>query len=97
MPGPTRIKCPCCAAELEIEAGGASVRAVGVKGKPAAEVDLAAEVARLREAPKEREQAFQRSMDAERSRAKTLDDRFEQLLKKAKDGPVKPWNRDIDL
>jgi hypothetical protein len=44
-----------------------------------------------------REARFKESMDAEREKAKLLERKFKELLKKAKDGPITRTPRDIDL
>ncbi len=45
-----------------------------------------------------REERFRKRLDAQRQHDKTLDKRFEGLLKKAKDGgPPERFTRDIDL
>lgn len=66
--------------------------------RPAAPVtDLAAEVKRLQNAGAEREQAFERSLAAERNREGRMDKKFDELLRRAKQGPAGPPLKDIDL
>jgi len=59
--------------------------------------DLAAEVSRLRAAGAEREQAFQRSLEAERPREERMDRKFDELLRRAKQSPDERPLKDIDL
>jgi hypothetical protein len=44
-----------------------------------------------------REARFKESMETEKEKAKLLERKFKELLKKAKDEPVAPPTRDIDL
>jgi hypothetical protein len=59
--------------------------------------DLAAEVSRLRTAGAEREEAFQRSLEAERTREGRMDRKFDELLRRAKQMPDDQPLKDIDL
>jgi hypothetical protein len=82
---------------LEVDPHSGESRLAGPKGKKPQDVDLGAEIARLRQAPQEREQAFLRSLEHEKDKSKRMTDRFEELLKKAKTDPSQPGPRDIDL
>jgi hypothetical protein len=91
------VTCPCCGADLVIDA---ETRAVlhHAAARPAATItDLAAEVKRLQSAGAEREQAFQRSLAAERSREGQMDKKFDELLRRAKQAPGGKPLKDIDL
>jgi hypothetical protein len=92
------VTCPCCDSTLKIDG---EMRAVishtePVK-KPAIE-DLAAEVEKLKGAAGRREEAFQKSVAANKAQGQLLNRKFDELLKQAKENPdfgKKP--RDIDL
>jgi|SRR6187399_798236 len=91
------VPCPCCKAELVIDLKTRSIlhHAVPVHSPPI--TDFAAEVSRLRSAPAEREQAFQRSLEAERTRETRMDRKFDELLRRAKQSPNDKPLKDTDL
>jgi hypothetical protein len=66
-------------------------------GSAAPITDLAVEVSRLREAGAQREEAFQRSLAAEKTREERMDRKFDELLRRAKQGPAAKPLKDIDL
>jgi hypothetical protein len=69
-----------------------------VPEKPRPIEDLAAEVARLKGAAGRRDEAFQKSFEAEKMHGKVLEKKFDELFKQAKENPDKiPPKRDIDL
>ena len=91
------VQCPCCQAELVIDTKTRTVLHHAVP-KPAAPItDLAAEVSRLRTAGAEREVAFQRSLEAERTREERMDRKFDELLRRARETPGEKPIKDIDL
>lgn len=66
--------------------------------RPRTVQDLEAAVARLKGEAARREEAFQKSFEAERKHGKVLEKKFEELLKQARESPdVTPPKRDIDL
>jgi hypothetical protein len=66
--------------------------------KPRPIEDLAAEVAKLKGAAGRRDEAFQKSFEAEKQHGKVLEKKFDELFKQAKADPDKtPRKRDIDL
>jgi hypothetical protein len=92
------VSCPCCKAELKVDS---QLRAVishrEPEKKPVIE-DLAAEVQKLKGAAGRREEAFQKSFEAEKQQGQVLNRKFDELFKQAKEDPnfgKKP--RDIDL
>ncbi|HEX4136842.1 MAG TPA: hypothetical protein VHY84_19685 [Bryobacteraceae bacterium] len=92
------VNCPCCNSTLKIDVEMRAVisHAEPVK-KPLIE-DLAAEVQKLKGAAGRREEAFQKSVAAEKNQGQLLNRKFDELLKQAKENPdfgKKP--RDIDL
>ena len=91
--------CPCCQAELVIDVKTRSVlhHAAPAPAKATPITDLAAEVSRLRTAGAAREQAFQRSLEAERTREERMDRKFDELLRRAKQAPDDRPVKDIDL
>jgi hypothetical protein len=96
-PGTFTVKCPCCEAELLIDAATRTVMHQVPKAPSAPITDLAAEVRKLQSAGAERENAFQRSLEAERNRESTMDRKFDELLRRAKTSPAAKPLKDIDL
>ena len=69
-----------------------------VPEKPRPIEDLAAEVAKLKGASGRREEAFQKSFEAEKMHGRVLEKKFDELFKQAKADPDKtPPKRDFDL
>jgi len=91
------ISCPCCQAELVIDVQTRTVLHHAPAEQAAPITDLAAEVKRLKNAGAEREQAFQRSLAAERNRGASMDRKFDELLRRAKETPGGKPIKDIDL
>ena len=91
------VQCPCCQAELVIDSGTRSILHHKLPEAPAPITDLAAEVRKLRGAGAEREQIFQRSLEAERTREERMDRKFDELLRRAKESSTGKPLKDIDL
>lgn len=91
------VACPCCQAELVIDIKTKTVLHHQAAAQAAPITDLAAEVTRLRGASAEREAAFQRSLQAERTREERMDRKFDELLRRAKETPAGKPLKDIDL
>jgi hypothetical protein len=92
------VECPCCQAILKIDPETRAVIAHTVPVKRPPIEDLAAEVTKLKGAGARREELFQKQVEAEKSHAKVLEKKFDELLKRAKENPdVTPPKRDIDL
>src|SRR5215218_3319842 len=81
------VACPSCKADLVIDMKTRSVLHHASPSPPPPITDLAAEVVRLRSAGAEREQAFQRSLEAERTREERMDRKFDELLRRARQAP----------
>src|SRR5256885_6790553 len=92
------VQCPCCQATLKIDPETRSVISHKVPEKPKPIEDLAAEVAKLKGASGRREEAFQKSFEAEKIHGKVLEKKFDELFTQAKATPdTTPRKRDIDL
>jgi hypothetical protein len=92
------VSCPCCQSTLKIDPELRVVIAHTEPVKKPAFEDLAAEVEKLKGAAGRREEAFQKSVAAEKNQGQVLNRKFDELLKQAKADPdfgKKP--RDIDL
>ena len=92
------VQCPSCEAMLKIDPETHAVISHKVPEKPRPIEDLAAEVAKLKGAAGRRDEAFQKSFEAEKLHGKVLEKKFDELFKQAKADPDKtPPKRDIDL
>ena len=96
-PGTFSVQCPCCQAELVIDGRTRTVLHHSAAVAAAPITDLAAEVNRLKQAGAQREEAFQRSLEAEKTREERMDRKFDELLRRAKQGPAAKPVKDIDL
>src|SRR3990172_7120189 len=91
------LTCPCCQAKLTIDPELGAVLHHELPPKVASITDLKAAVEELKGEADRREARFKESMGAEKEKAKLLERKFKELLKKAKDEPVSRPIRDIDL
>ncbi len=91
------VTCPCCGARLTLDA---AARVVVSHEAPPATGEKATFDARLKTLDEEKrvaEEKFQESVRAEKSKKDVLEKKFQDLFQKAKEGPVGPVKRDIDL
>lgn len=96
--GVFEVECPCCGAALEIDAETGRVLAHRKPQPSASPADLGEAVKRLRSQENTRDERFRKQVEAERSHTRSLDKRFDGLLKKARtEGPAPRQLRDIDL
>jgi hypothetical protein len=92
------VRCPCCEAILKIDSETRAVISHRIPEKPKPIEDLAAEVAKLKGAAGRRDEAFQKSFEAEKMHGKVLEKKFDELFKQARENPdLTPPKRDIDL
>jgi hypothetical protein len=92
------VSCPCCQSTLKVDSELRAVISHEEPVKPPTIGDFAAAVAKLKGEPGRREEAFQKSFAAEKNQGQVLNQKFDELLKQAKENPEfgkKP--RDIDL
>lgn len=87
MAKPFEIACPCCQAKLTVDAELQAVVTVEEAEKPREISDIEAAMQRFKGESGRREEAFQKSVAAEKKKASLLDRKFDELLKKAKEGP----------
>ncbi len=90
------VTCPCCGAKLTVdrELGVVISHELPPKSGPTQNLDQA--LGALKGAAGRREEAFRQSVEAEKSKGKVLDRKFQEGLKKAKDDPDPPL-RPFDL
>jgi predicted nucleotide-binding protein (sugar kinase/HSP70/actin superfamily) len=92
------VECPCCRATLKVDPETEAVISHTVPEKPHIVEDMATALSRLKGEDARREEAFQKSFQAEKKSKDVLSKKFDELLKQAKEKPdlTRP-TRDIDL
>lgn len=92
------LVCPCCKAELKVDPDTRAVITFKAPEKPRELADIEVGLERLRGAAARREEAFQKSFQAEKMNSQVLNKKFDELFKKAIENPDEPPpKRDIDL
>lgn len=92
------VICPCCQTELKIDPDTRAVITFKVPDKPRELANIEVGLDRLRGAEARREEAFQKSFEAEKMQPQILARKFDELFKKAKETAGEPPpKRDIDL
>jgi hypothetical protein len=92
------VICPCCQAELKIDPETRAVITSKAAEKPRELANIEVGLDRLRGAAARREEAFQKSFEAEKKQPEILARKFDELFKKALENPDEPPpKRDIDL
>jgi len=90
------IECPCCRATLRVDAFLAVVLSHTVpKAPPSLDLDDTARI--LREQRERVEEKFRQSVESERMKDDVLDRKFQDGLRRAREGPVEKPIRDFDL
>ena len=86
-PKPFTLLCPCCQAELTIDAEIQSIITFKEPEKPREIGDIEQAMQIFKGEANRREDAFQKSVQAEKNKATVLDRKFDELLRKAKESP----------
>ena len=84
---PFVLSCPCCHAELTVDPEIESVITFKEPEKPREVSDIEAAMQMFKGEAGRREDAFQRSVQAEKNKANVLDRKFDELLRQAKESP----------
>lgn len=90
------VTCPCCQAKLTIDRELGEILAHEAPPPTRTVSDIGAAFAALRTKSAERDERFRREMESQGQKAKLLDRKFQEGLKKAKDDPDRPI-RPIDI
>ena len=85
---PFTLTCPCCQAELTVDAEIQSVITFKETEKPREVADIETAMQMFKGEAGRREDAFQRSVQAEKNKANVLDRKFDELLRQAKESPA---------
>lgn len=96
MSKPFALTCPCCRAELTVDPDLEAVITFKVLEKPREISDIEAAMQIFKGEAGRREDAFQKSVHAEKNRANILDRKFDELLRQAKENPEEPPKGGID-
>jgi hypothetical protein len=92
------VVCPCCHAALRVDRESGTVLSQKIPEKPPSIDDLGVAARALKGEAAKREEIFQKSFAEHKTRQTTLDKKFDELLKQAKESPdTGPQKRDIDL
>jgi hypothetical protein len=92
------VQCPCCDATLKVDPQTEAVISFKAAVKPRSVEDFSDALARVKGEASRREEAFLKSVEAEKKSKDVLARKFDELLKQAKETPdLKPPTRDIDL
>jgi len=91
------VLCPCCQAKLKIDPALAVVIAHEAPPRAAPDVNLNDAANILDQQAAAREEKFRKSWEAEKKKEDVLSRKFEEALKKAKEGPAEKPLRDVDL
>lgn len=83
------LTCPCCEAKLKVDIVTESVITYEEKKKAPPIEDFAKAIHNLKGEAAKREEAFQRSFQANKNQGEVLNRKFDELLKQAKADPVK--------
>jgi hypothetical protein len=92
------VECPCCQAALKVDPETRAVISYKASEKPRSVEDIDDAYTNWKGEAARREEAFRKSVEAEKMSKDVLSKKFDELLKQAKEKPdVKPPTRDIDL
>ncbi|HUJ39146.1 MAG TPA: hypothetical protein VLW54_01260 [Candidatus Acidoferrales bacterium] len=91
------VECPCCHAKLKVDAELAEVIAHEAPPRVLPDVNLNDADNILQRQAAAREDKFRQSWEAEKKKEDVLTRKFEEALKKAKEGPAEKPLRDFDL
>ena len=91
------VSCPCCHAKLKVDPALAEVIAHEAPPRLAPDVNLNDADNILLKQEAAREEKFRQSWEAEKKKEDVLSRKFEEALKKAKEGPAEKPVRDFDL
>jgi hypothetical protein len=92
------VTCPCCQAELHIDAATSAVIRHKEHVKPPSFADMESAVERFKGEADRRNDAFKKSVEQHKTHHDVLSKKFDEMLKIAKENPDEPPpKRDIDF
>jgi Zn-finger nucleic acid-binding protein len=96
-PAAIEVICPCCHARLKVDAALAVVLSHEPPPRALPDVDLTDAERILDKQAADREEKFRQSWESEKKKEDVLARKFEESLKKAREGPAEKPLRDFDL
>jgi hypothetical protein len=96
-PGTFEVLCPCCQARLKVDPALAVVLSHEAPPRTLPDVDLTDAERILSKQAADREEKFRQSWESEKKKEDVLARKFEENLKKAREGPAEKPLRDFDL
>jgi hypothetical protein len=91
------VECPCCGAQLSIDAKLNKVLSFSAPPPKRNALDLGQAAALLKEQAARREAIFNQSSEDMKIQSQLLERKFEAALEKSKEEPIQKPMRDIDL
>lgn len=91
------VTCPCCGATLTVDPSLPAVLDHKLPSKPHVVAKMEDVPKLVKEEASRRDEKYQQIVEAEKNKGKVLDRKFQELLKKAKEEPLKKPLKDIDL
>ncbi len=91
------VSCPCCEASLKVDPETHAVIDYKEKEKPRPIEDLNVAVAKLKGESARRDEVFRKNLAEQKTHQQVLEKKFDELFKKAKEGPIERPTKDIDL
>lgn len=92
-----QVTCPCCGSTLIVDPSLPAVLEHKLPAKPQLAAELKDAGKFLKEEASRREERYQQILEAEKTKGKVLDRKFQELLKKAKEQPIEKPIKDIDI
>lgn len=92
-----QLTCPCCGATLTVDPSLPAVLDHKLAAKPQMLAELKDAAKLVKEEATRREEKYQELVEVEKNKGKVLDRKFQELLKKAKEEPLKKPLKDIDI
>jgi len=92
-----QVACPCCGATLTVDPSLPAVLDHKLPAKPQVAAKMEDVPKIVKEEASRRDEKYQQLVEAEKNKGKVLDRKFQELLKKAKEEPLKKPLKDIDL
>ena len=96
-PSAIQVICPCCGATLTVDPSLPAVLDHKLPAKPQVAAKMEDVPKIVKEEASRRDEKYQQLVEAEKNKGKGLDRKFQELLKKAKEEPLKKPLKDIDL
>lgn len=92
-----QLVCPCCDSTLTIDPWLPAVLDHKAPSRPQVAAKMEDVPKLVKEEATRRDERYQQLVEAEKNKGKVLDRKFQELLKKAKEEPLKKPLKDIDL